>query len=211
MATDLKTIGPNEDNLPSHFYRGMEGLTRDELRRELALALAMSAEGLSRAAAAVRRLEEIGDDVSDLRHGMLEYLRLIAHGQVLPELVASYAGRPLLLSKATTLPIPDQRRIAAGEPIRVLSLVDGGVDHRLVSPADLTSSDIRQVFGPGHIRNDAQQRGFLEAKPAAARRVTVVDEGEVKLDKRRGGIVVGGVFLSRSDLADYVARLERVR
>jgi hypothetical protein len=69
-------------------------LSTVELRQELIKSLGITADNLVRLAWIVRLLEEKGEDLSDLKLGLLTHLRKIAYGQVLPELVVRFASSP---------------------------------------------------------------------------------------------------------------------
>lgn len=68
--------------------------TTDRLRERLAQILARTAEDLIEMARIVRELESRGEDLSGLRLGMIDYLRRIAAGQLLPGLVVRLSGQP---------------------------------------------------------------------------------------------------------------------
>lgn len=88
----------------------------EELREELGKLLGFTADNLLRLAIIVNELETRGEDLSELKLGLLPLLRKIAAGELLPELVAMYAGRPKLLGIiATKLSRQDQMRAVAGE------------------------------------------------------------------------------------------------
>jgi len=176
-----------------------------ELRKMMIDALSLSVEQIIRLAAIVRRLEELGDDLSDMNFTLLPQLRKVAYGQVLPELVVNLIGKPLLLRKACALPIPDQQRIAADDALKVM---ESGGDHRMVPVSKMSGRDINQVFGPDCIRDDAEQASWLREK-ANAKPPTEAkwDREKIYLDRRRQGLVVGKRFIPASDLAHYLSQL----
>lgn len=180
-------------------------LDTEELRQALADEMAVTAERVMRLAAIVRVLEERGEPIEDLRLGMMEYLRLIAYGQLLPEAVVQYHAQPLLLGRVATLPIPDQERIVRGDSIEVIEIDgEGKSDVRKVPPSKMGRTEIMQVFGRGRIRDISEQRSYLKDHPR--KRVTNNQQGVV-LDSRRKGITVNGVFIARGELARYLAQL----
>lgn len=211
--TDLTRPNDPGDLSPvERHYHALRDLTTDDLRAELGRMLSVSADNLARLAAIVRTLEERGDDLADLKLGLVDLLRRIAYGQVLPELVARYGVGSLLVKRAASLPLPDQRRIAAGEPVRVLVIEGGKIDHRTVPPEKLTRSELMQVIGDGHLRDDGEQRGYLidqDRKPGRKRKAVAVDDGPaVRVDRRKRAIEVNGVTLTRAELLDYLRQLE---
>lgn len=185
----------------------IEKMSKEELRAELAKCLRVTAEQLVRSAAIVRRLEDLGDNLEDLKTGMIGYLRKIAYNQLIPDLVVMCQGAPMLMSKVMTLPIPDQQKIVSGEPMRVMELTEKGEEtHRLVPPLMLSSEQVRQVFGRECIRNDRQQVLYLRDQKQRFQQVTT-DERGIVLDAKRGGIFVNGTFISKTELAQFVAKL----
>lgn len=163
--------------------------------------LSITINSVVRLAAIVKRLEELGAEVS-LASPILPYIRRIAHGQILPELFVSLQGDQALLDKAATLAIPDQRRFAENKPLKVMAL---GGNHRMVPAQLLTRREIRQVFGRGKLRTDTEQIGWLNDD--AIKKLPSAHASEVVLDKRRGGILVNGTFVSATDLAHYLSEL----
>jgi hypothetical protein len=87
----------------------------DELKAELARLLGFTAENLLRLAVVVAELESRGEDLSDLKIGLLPLLRSIAAGTLLPEVVVRFAGQPRALKAVGALPLDEQRRFASGE------------------------------------------------------------------------------------------------
>lgn len=159
-----------------------------------------------RMAALVRRLDELGVEVA-IENSMLPFVRLIAHGQLSPSLFMALLGDIPLLEKAMRLPIPMQEQIAENEPMKVLEL-DG--DHRMVRPLDMTMRERRQVFNGKRLRTDAEQIGWLrEQRDKEANKSQTVHAPDVTVDRKRKGIVAGGVFIALPELAGYVASLSR--
>src|SRR5262245_11330835 len=139
MTTELITTPPIEAEL-SRFA----DLDTESLRAELARCMSDTASHLLRLAAIVRVLEERGEDLSDLKIGMVRHLRRIAYGQILPEVVVRFGSSAMLIDKIGSLPLPDQRRIASGEPVKMLV---GGGDYRMVDPLNMTQRQVHQAFG----------------------------------------------------------------
>jgi hypothetical protein len=182
----------------------LRALESDALRRELADSLAGTAHHLLRLAAIVRILEERGEDLTELRIGMLGHLRRIAYGQVLPETVVRFAEYPLLLQRVGQLPIPEQRRLADGESITIaVRREDGTFDHREADPLAMTPQQIHQVFSRGSIRGLGQQILTLEDRPARAKAAAV--KSDCRADRERGGIVVGRKFVPLAEALAAIA------
>lgn len=163
-------------------------------------------KNLSRMAAIVRRLDELGVEVA-IENSMLSYVRLIAHGQLSQSLFATWHCEPKLLECARQLPIPLQEKIADNEALKVMGL-DG--DHRMVRPGDMTQAEMKQVFAGKRLRTDAEQVGWLRERMQKIAAKSQPKEGPgVTLDRRRKGIVANGLFIHLTELASYVSSLSR--
>lgn len=190
MLKDLTEIGKCEDIAT--------------LRKDLIRTLSVTVEQIVRLAAIVRRLEELGDDLSDVELSLLPQLRKVAYGQLLPDLVLELQGRPSLLRKVSALPLPDQRKIATGVPLKVMQ---GDGDHRLVPPLKLTDSEVSQVLGDDHIRDEGEQASWLRDRESRTRTPEKHNRSEVYVDMKARGIRVLDVFIPASDLAHYLSQL----
>jgi hypothetical protein len=116
----------------------------------------------------------------------------------------------MLLNVITSLPIPDQERLAAGEPVKMLTYGMGNqLTHRMADPRDLTPAQVRQVFDRGSIRNEGEQATWLDHLRAKASKPLPKAVGEMHLDKERGGVTVGRKFIPLADLVAAVKALRR--
>jgi hypothetical protein len=188
--------------------REIAALSTEELRAELAQGLRLTAQYLLRLALIVRTLEERGEDLSELRVGLIGYLRKIAYGQVLPEVVVRFAEYPLLIRRISALPLPEQQRLAEGEPIKVfLRRDDGEIDHRLADPLKLTSGQVIQVFAADHVRDQQEQLLLLEDRRNRPAKKQGRVSSRVRADRERGGILVGRAFVAAADALAALADL----
>jgi hypothetical protein len=167
-----------------------------ELREELVRQMSFTAAHLVRLATIVAELERRGEDLSDLRIGMMRYLRLIALGQLVPEVVIRFADSPLLLNKILTLPLSDQARLAQGEPVKMIVYRDGKLDHLMVDPLKLVSDQVRMVFGPGVIKDEAAQILWLEQQNMRQNAGAKKKTGRVRCD---GSLLFVGKFSASMD------------
>lgn len=151
-------------------------MTVDDLRRELARGLSLTADTLARLAAVWAELERRGEDLSDLRHGIARFLALIAAGQLAAEAVVAYAGRPGVLQAIVGVPLDRQRELAAGGEVRVY---DADQKQTIRTTMDrIPFGVVKQVFAEGVERTPEEQRAARtpprKPAPAAKRhRVTV--------------------------------------
>lgn len=179
----------------------MRSRDADQLRRLLSESLGLAAESLMRAAMIVRALEEKGEDLSDLRIGLLGYLRQIAYGQVRPAVVVRYAEYPSLLRRVAALPLPDQDSLAEGNPLTmVVRRDDGSFDRRMVDPLKLPFADVKRVIGLGRIHDESDQILLMEADRERPKKRKHLPSGAVRPDRNRNGVVVGRTFIPLADV-----------
>ena len=195
-------------NVPADMKRELSAIAAETdpnaLMAELTQCFEITVNHVIKLAALVRRLECLGVEI-ELQVAILPYIRRIAYGQIIPELFVAMQGDASLLARTSSLPIPDQKKIASGEPLKVM---EHGGDHRMVVPLQLTNREIKQVFGKGRLRSDAEQIGWLRDQEESRRLKSVsVDVQDIILDKKRLGINVRGRFVSATDMAHYLAEL----
>src|SRR5690606_42162109 len=87
-----------------------------------------TAQGLAFLAAVWSDLERPAEALSDLRHGIAEFLPRIADGPLAAEAVVAFAGQRTLHRRVAMLPLDEQRRLAAGERVPVWVPSDDGTD-----------------------------------------------------------------------------------
>ena len=187
----------------------LTSLTIDDLRAELAKQMQLTAQHLIRLAAVVAELERRGEDLSDLRIGMLHHLRRIAAGQVLPEIVVRFANAPGLLAKIGAMPIPDQQRLIDGESIKLLvNSPDGGVGHLMVDPMKLTRQQVTQIFARDHIRDEQEQRLVLAAqRNKNSQRPKTAVHGKIRTNRKDKTVSVGRYQIDVPNLLAALAEL----
>jgi hypothetical protein len=160
--------------------------------------LSLTAKNMMNAAIIVVEMERRGEDVEGLKISLLHHLRKVACGQLLPEIIVRFAGSPLLIGCIGNLPISSQRKIADGEP--VLMSLPGADNHRMVDPLTMTRSQISIVFARDHIRTHAEQLVLLDHRKQQAAKPIPESIGKVRIDRERGGIVVGRTFVPKCDV-----------
>lgn len=151
-----------------HEIESLSKLDVPQLRQELARSLELSASIVIRMAAIIRLLEEKGEDLSDLRFGLMTHLRRVAYGQVIPDVIVKYQGYPMLLDRIASLPLPDQRSLSSGGLVKLAVLNTGvGVDYREVDPTLMTREEIHQAFSRGALRTEPEQVQFIRNRVSA--------------------------------------------
>lgn len=133
----------------------------EDLRRELAQAIGITAKTLGYLAHIWRELESRGEDLSDLRTGLMAYLPLIADGRLEPELVVRCAGQAMLLKAASEIPLPEQRRLL-DEGAVVAEIDHDGEIVEVRRPLEhLSSADTRRLFSGTTLRTPQEQARLL--------------------------------------------------
>ncbi len=190
-------------------FRAMEV---PELKQMLADGLGMTATSLLRNACLVQVLEEKKEDLSALRIGrdLLNHLKKIAFGQMLPEVLVHFASKPNLVTAVGNLPLDAQRRLVSGEPVELIVLGDDGKrTSRMADPLKMTQRQVKQVFSREGVRDSASQHLVLDDRREKAGLPIPETVCGLKIDKVRGGIVVGRKFIPLADLVVAVKVLQK--
>jgi hypothetical protein len=183
-------------------------MTTQELRAAMTAAMARTVEQLARLAWIVRILEERGEDLTDPRIGLMPYLRQIAYGQTLPEVVIRYAERPALVKAISALPRPDQQRLASGEPVPLaIRREDGTVEQRMVDPSHLVGEQVGRVFARDRIRTIDEQVIMIEARAYSSPRDPTLTAAGITVDRKRRGLVIGRRFVPVAAVVEALGAL----
>jgi hypothetical protein len=212
MTTTPAVRRPTAEIVPAGPDDQLAAMTVEELRSELGRHLEVTASHLVRLARIVAELESRGEDLSDLRLGIVGYLRRIASGQLLPELVVRYQGYPLLLQRAAQLPLADQRRLADGEGVTLaVPRAEGGYTNRRFDPLHLTRDQIALVFGANGLRSEPEQIAVLESRASRPARVSPqATAGRVTADRATMTVRVGRAKAPVADVVAALADLKRM-
>ncbi|AUT47027.1 hypothetical protein [Achromobacter sp. AONIH1] len=168
-------------------------MSTQQLRERLAQSLTMTAKHLVYLAAIWNELEKRGEDLNDLRVGLASYLPHIAAGRLDADAVIRFAGQPAILKSIAALPVNEQREMAYGKPVRVLSIDGTGAYTEAEIPAyALTASQARIVFSGDKLRTPVEQQALIEsAKLAKARRVIPGSKNKVRYDPAADVLRIG--------------------
>jgi hypothetical protein len=137
-------------------------LPTDDLRKQLAHGLTLTAITLTRLGAVWAELERRGEDLSDLKIGIARTLPLIASGRLAAEAVVAFAGRPMILRALEGVPLEQQRRLADGEPIPVY--LQGESEPKALPLSRIPSAAVTRVISEGIVRTPAEQRLAIREK-----------------------------------------------
>lgn len=182
-------------------------MNTEELMQRLGAAMSVHVEKLVEIAALIRVLEHRGENLDQLKIGMLVWFRRIAYGQVMPEVFTKFRFNPNVLEKVASLPIPDQRRLSSGGTVEVLTFSGQNVTTRQVDPINMTGRELQQVFYRGRVRNLTEQRGWLEDKKPQRQTSELQLEPGVVVDRKRHQLIINGMAFSASQLNSYLSQL----
>jgi hypothetical protein len=191
-----------DDDLPdrTNYRKRIDAMRPADKRAEFGSLLLLTGENIWRMGVILRSMDEAGEDYSDLKMPVMTYLLKVGYGQVLPDVVLAFLGMPRLLRAVAALPLSDQKRLAAGESIKVMT---GDADaHRLLRVADMSDSERQQVFGADYIRDEAEQLAWLRHHPVADPTPGPADPfAPIVIDRVRNGLRIGHTFLPASQWA----------
>jgi hypothetical protein len=162
-----------------------------------------TADNFEQMAALIVAAEENGEDLSQYDTPILPLLRRIGYGQMLPQLLVEYRGKPSLLRKVESLPLVDQERLAGNEPIPVAEL---GGDSWLCSPGSMTQAVASQVFAKDHIRTVEEQVVWLRGKESS--RPPLALQSHPWTISRNAVIVNRPVRLTKRDIMNILKAME---
>lgn len=180
--------------------RPLAEMTTAELRERLARGIAGTAHHLADVAATWAELERRGEDLSDLRRGLGEWVPLIAAGRLAAEAVVALAGRSMHLRALDGVPLETQRRLAAGEAVEVAV---PGEPRRVerVPVARIPAARLRTVFVDGEILPPAEQRLRLAVRrPKAGGAEAPERRYRPRYDPEAGTVTVGKMTVRLADL-----------
>jgi hypothetical protein len=162
------------------------------LHEALRDAIGVTARAIAQVARLWVELERRGENMDGYRWTLRQFMRPVAEGRVLPEVVAQLGGEPRKLSLVAELPVADQRRLVIdAEPVEIAG-ADGGT--RRTSVAQMTYTEAARVIRDGAVRTPREQMMTLtkmqrrrEKAPGRGRpyRIAVdIDGGVVRIGDR---------------------------
>ena len=203
-ATAIKKV--ERPDYLAEAIRPLEKLDTDQLLKEYEQEKATTLKHVVRLAAIVLLLEERECDLSGVSIPGLDYVRKVAYGQLRPEVYARYAAHPRALRKIAALPIPDQRRMANDEPLKVVVIRPSGPTHRMVPVNKMTNEQLNQTIAAGHIRDEVEQIGYLDDQANHVRARAKQGVSPIVVSKKKRGVFVTGekVFISVPGMLDLI-------
>lgn len=195
MSATIATV-PNPSELQAY--------STADLRDELARGLTLTADTLTRLGLVWAELERRGEDLSDLRHGLAKTLPKIAAGQLAAEAVVAFAGKPIVLRALTGMPLDQQRRLAAGELLKVIDPAEP-TNVLTITLDALPASAVRMVFADGEIRSPSAQRLAFRARRRKHEEPDQERRYQPRYDPTDGTIAVGKMRVKLADLLGALA------
>lgn len=198
---------PLPNPMPEYLHtiaRQYQDMGAADLRASLARFVVGTVENVLHMACILRRLEELGDDLASLNTPWLEDLRRVAYGQLVPNALLIGTRHRRLFNAVRSLPLPDQSRVVADEPMPVVVHREGvGPEPRMVPPSKMEDWQIRQVFTKGHIRSEVEQVNYLDnpkRRRGAARNLGVL------VDRKHRRLIVSGenIEITAAQMAEYL-------
>lgn len=141
----------------------MKRLSNTAIIAGLREGLAMSAEGLRKAAPYYVEARERGLDLSGFTSPMLSYLPDVASGKLDAEILVRFGGFAPVLAVAATLVPEEQQAVLANDG--KVQVVESSGKVREARLADLSAATLRQVVGQGRVRTPAEQKQHMAPAP----------------------------------------------
>lgn len=107
-------------------------------------------------------------------------------------------------NKLRRLPISMQERYIT-EPVPIIVHTGEGTDVLLVKAKDMTKEQADQVFAPGRIRTEGEQKAWLMEKASHAARPVGATSCPWKIRGKQ--VEIGGVLLSKTDLLSIAMQM----
>lgn len=178
-----------------------------QLHQLLTHGLAITTRMISFLAKVWSALEQRGEDMSSYRNGLMRYLPLIDQGKMDPAILIQFAGQALLLRELAMIPLDEQRRLASGEKVALVTqLDDGSFSTKMVDIASLHARYYSQIFDMGRVRTEKEQKKLLDTPARVIKRQQKIRKKMVLVDKEKGAIKCGSLAILLDDLYGALSR-----
>lgn len=189
----------------------LEALPTAELKILLAKAVSVTAQMIDFLANVWRVLEDRGEDLSEMRTGILRYLPLISSGKTASSIVLKFAGQQVLLREIALLPTAEQGRLANGEKVPLVTeLHDGSFKTDLVDISSIHVRHYRQLFNLGELRTENEQKAWLNEQKKLQRKKKTqqkVRKKTVHFDQEKMAIKCGATSILLEDIFIPLAKV----
>ncbi|XYQ55708.1 hypothetical protein ACS91J_04590 [Pectobacterium carotovorum] len=150
-------------------------------------------------------LERRGEDLSDLRSSITDFLPVIAGGSLSPDAVLKFAGQKKLLSAIATLPLSEQTRLVDGGTIEY---VDDEGNIRDVFPQEIPAKSVEFVIRDGAVLTKGQQFKELEKRPVYKKRR---GSPRIHIDVDNDALIIAGMSIPREKIATALWELAQAK
>ena len=184
----VESIKVKDSQLDKTFYYELSGvskLTTDQLYEAFAKTVTVHARTLKYMSAIWIELEKRGEDLSDLKTGLAQWMPLIASGKLIAEAVIKFAGKKMLLHRMSTMSIEDQQQLIDDDTVDFVEVIDDKKITKRLSLSYLSSADVLQVFDEStyKLRTAAEQIERIDRKqsrPAPIDKSITIKDGYLK-------------------------------
>ena len=162
-----------------------------ELKADLGKAIGLTARAITYVAVIWAELTRRGEDLSEYKFALADYMLSVADGRLLPEAVAQLAGRLRTLEAVAQLPVERQKYLVEGGTVEVLK-PDGAVTPRTLD--SLTFTEVARVIRAGSILTPAEQKLSLQRTRNQVVRRRQAGAGRpprIAVDREAGTIHIG--------------------
>lgn len=184
--------------------------TVDDLKVALTNVVQATANHIAILAKIWRELENRGEDLSALRSGIAYYLPMVADNKLDASVVLAFAGQQLLLRQVSLLPIEQQKSLAEGEKVPVVTISPKSNEAQVeyLELKHLHSRHYNLVFDLGRVRTPEEQEALLRTRATRRSRVEKkVRKKKVRYDSELDAFVVGATKIRQEDVLTALAEL----
>lgn len=191
-----------------HVATRVQDMDTASLHSELARVLTVTAETILYLAEIWKELQRRGEDLSELRTGVAQFLPLIASGQLRADVIVRFAGRQHLLRAVAALPVEEQKRLASGGKVETIhQFANGRVEPILVAASDMTVAQVKLAFDYGRIRSVGEQTNLATGRNRSVRRQAALRRKyRVNVEMTTETVTVGRMTVPLSEVLDALRR-----
>ena len=188
-------------------------MSRDDVYDFLRASMRIVGEAVVLWGQCILRLEELDEPTEDIRDFFGQYYevcRKISCGQMVPELLVRYYNEPALADRLAKLPIPDQKRIAAGEGLPVVVKEGSKTTVQKIAPEHLGPM-WKQVIAGDRVRSESEQAAKIAQQTAMKPAKTPDKILGRTLDIEREVVMFGREAVPFKELIEMVRRIKSLR
>lgn len=134
--------------------------------------------------------------------GMARWFPAVAAGTLDPAIVLKYASRPTILMRLQSVPLAEQRILAANSKVKLATL-EGTMEIPLER---LSDSQIRQVISDSGIRSPTEQVGYLQSQKVKTIEKATREERKATVSIADGKARIGSYKIPVGQLVEALAK-----